>query len=50
MQSYEAMIVETSRPSRASRLRRPRMPWLPGLAVVMIVIGLGAAALIVTHH
>jgi hypothetical protein len=44
------MIVETSRPSRASRLRRSRPAWLPLLAVVMVIIGIGTAALIVTHH
>jgi hypothetical protein len=44
------MIVETSRPTRASRLRRSQVPWLPVLAVVMMIVGLGAAALIVTHY
>ena len=44
------MIVETSCPSRASRLRRSRGPWVSVLAVVMGIVGFGAAALIVVHH
>jgi hypothetical protein len=41
------MIIQSSRTTRASRLRRSRpIPW-PVLGIVMLIVGVGAATLII---
>lgn len=42
------MVIEILRPSRAGRLRRSRRS--PMLYIVMVIVGLGAAALVVIAH
>jgi hypothetical protein len=50
MRGSVTMIIQISRPSRASRLRRSRPAWWPVFVIVMVIVGLGTAALTLAHR